>query len=217
MIFGNGSMAKVYLSYLRQHYEVLGFCTYYQPEKSQFEGYPIHDVAHFESTFQNVEGVFVAVGYLQMNDIRKHWFQVFMDQGISIYSYCDSQASVHDNVIYGKNVMILEGTVVHPNTSIGNNVFIGNNVSIGHDCVIGDNAWINSGCNLAGGVSIGDNSFLGVGVNIGHNSQIGQYNLVTAGVTVGQSTEDNQVWVTQGAKCLPMSSKTFLKFNERMQ
>ena len=218
VIYGHGSMALTYASYLKQQYDIVGFTVEEKIKESDtFNGYPLftfEQLSHFCSPSHHA--LIVAVGYIEMNTIRQTIAAKASEMGYHLISYLDPSVKQHDQVQFGHNTLILEHTSIHCNSSIGNNVFISSGVNIGHDCEIGNNVWINAGVCLGGGVKIKDNSFVGMNATISHGLTIGANNFIGAATLVTKTTEPNKVIIAPAGEILPMNSETFLRFSKVM-
>src|SRR5690606_24951752 len=122
----------------------------------------------------------VAVGYLQMNALRRHKREEARAMGYTLASYVHPDVMRHDNTTIGEGCIILDHVSVHPGCRIEDGVFISSNVNIGHDCTVGEGSWINSGVAIAGGSRIGNDCFLGVNASVGHGVSIGERNYIAA-------------------------------------
>lgn len=216
VIFGNGSMAKVLHSYMKDEYEICGFCVDKCCIKSdKFLGLPLVPFENVEKYYPVDEYKMInSVGYIDMNDLRKKRSEEAKQKGYELISYIDKSVKIHEGVSIAQNCIIFEGISIHPNTNIQEGTFISANVSIGHDCNVGEYNWINSGVSIAGCVNIGKNCFWGVNSCSADNISIGDYNYIAANTLVNKSTKSDEVYISPVGEKFRLSSKNFLKFTE---
>lgn len=218
VIYGIGAMAKTYASYLQDKYNIVGYAIESKLKTSnEFNKLPLHDFEQLPNICSTKDhDVVVAVGYVEMNNVREKISKLAKEQGYRLASYVDASIKHHANVSIGYNSVIFEHSSIHCDSKIGDNVFISSGVHIGHDCEIGDNVWINSGVCLAGGVKVLNNTFIGMNATISHNLTIGENNFIGASTLVNSSTATNSVIISPAGESLPMNSQTFLRFSKVM-
>ena len=208
VIYGIGSFAE-YVSYVLTNdstYDVIAFCVEggFKTEESQnYQGLPIVDFENLEKSFPPDEyRLFIAVGN---NWVRERIFKKLKCKGYSFISYLSSKATIWEDLRYGENVFISEGTGIQPFVSIGNNtMMIG--AGVGHHSIIGNNVLL-SGCYLAGNVKIGDNSFLGLNSTVKENVIVGRNNIIGMGSKITKNTDDDEVYSDKSTSKKNISSK----------
>lgn len=217
VIFGNGAMAKVLYSYARSSLNIVGFTVDDQcihDHQTEFLGLPLVPFSKVESVFRPQEHqLIIAVGFIEMNDLRGQKYFEAQQKGYSFGSYIHNSVLLHDDVSIGENSIILDMVSIHPGCQLGHSTFISSNVNIGHDCIIAPNNWINSGVAVAGGCDIGEGCFFGVNASLGHGVEIGKQNFIAANTLVTSSTQDGQVFISEPGQLFKLSSKSFLKFS----
>lgn len=196
IIYGIGSFAE-YVAYVisnDSNYEICGFCV-------DNDLIPTNKLSGLTVVaFETVEKIyypsdyemFIAVGD---NEIREQKFH----QANNLLSYISSKSITWDNIKYGKNVFIGEGSVIHPFVKISDNsIFIG--AKVGHHSTIGKNNLL-SGCYLGGNVKIGHNCFLGIGSSVKQGISIGNHNIIGLGCAITKNTSNNEIYtVNNGTK-----------------
>lgn len=218
IIYGNGAMARVLYSYARHSMNIVAFTVddhCIAPGTQVFCGLPL-------LPFQSVSGILapaghsiiVAVGYLQMNALRRRKREEARAMGYTLASYVHPDVMRHDNTTVGEGCIILDHVSVHPGCRIEDGVFISSNVNIGHDCIVGEGCWINAGVAIAGGSRIGSDSFLGVNASVGHGVSLGERNYIAANTFIGTSTLADQVYLSEAGQRLKMRSADFLSMSE---
>ncbi|NVK24676.1 MAG: transferase [Gammaproteobacteria bacterium] len=218
IIYGIGSMAQTYASYLQDFYNIVAFTVESSIKNSDhYNDLPLIEFEKLTDKFPpERHKLIVAVGYIEMNQIRTRIAWQAKQQGYQLISYFDPSVKKHNKVSLGENSVIFEHSSIHCNSKIGHNVFISSGVHIGHDCEIGDNVWINSGVCLAGGVKISNNTFIGMNATVSHNVTIAENNFIGAATLVNNNTQIDSVIVAPAGELLPMNSQTFLRFSKVM-
>lgn len=214
VIFGNGSMAKTIYSYLRESFDVSGFCVDSNFVKdNEFCDLPLVSFEEVEKYFPPQKyKMIIAVGFIKMNGLRKERSKQAIKKGYVLASYIDKTVKIHYDVEIGKNSVILDYVTIHAGTKIKDGTFISSNVNIGHDCTIGEYNWINSGVSVSGCVNIGEECFWGVNACCGNNISIGKKNYISANTLISKNTADNEVYISPSGEKFRLKSEDFLKF-----
>lgn len=218
IIYGNGAMARVLHSYARHTMNIVAFTVDDQciaPDATSFCGLPLLPFSAVSRVFAPPEhSLIVAVGYLQMNALRRRKRDEARILGYAPASYVHPDVMRHDGTSIGEGCIILDHVSIHPGSRINDGTFISSNVNIGHDCVVGDGSWINAGVAMAGGSRIGSDSFLGVNASVGHGVSIGERNYIAANTFIGTNTEADQVYLSEAGQRLKMRSLDFLTMTD---
>lgn len=220
LIYGNGAMARILYSYARHSMDVCGFTvddSCILDNSDTFCGAPLVPFSKVQQFFSPKEcKMIVAVGFIEMNELREKKYLEAKGKGYSFATYIHPSVSVHDDVSFGNNCIILDHVSIHPGCRIGDSSFISSNVNIGHDCTIGPSNWINSGVMIAGGCDIGQGCFFGVNASVGHGVRMGARNFVAANTLVNKNTKDDQVYLSEAGQLFRLNSKSFLKFSRML-
>ncbi|HEY9868134.1 MAG TPA: acetyltransferase [Candidatus Obscuribacterales bacterium] len=136
----------------------------------------------------------IAVGYKDMNDLRRRKYEEATSMGYTFASYVHSSTVLPDNVQLGANCLIFERNVLQPFVRIGNNCIIWSGNVIAHDSVLGDHCFVSSGVVIAGETNIGDSCFLGIGAIVGPHLTVGRKCLIGAGAVLMRDAEDFGVY-----------------------
>lgn len=216
IIYGNGRIAKIIYQFIKNTYEVAGFTVdeNYIEDKT-IEGLPL-------VAFKNIENMYspddykmlIAVGYIQMNNIRDIKYLEAFSKGYDFINYIHPSVQMHDNIKLGKNNIILDNVSLQPYSSIGNSNFIWSNAVIAHGTKIGDTNWITSGVVISGDSTISSKCFLGVNATIGHNVVIEDENFIGANTLVTKSTNKKEVFISKEGENFRLDSHRFLQFTE---
>ena len=217
VIYGNGAMARVLYSYARHCMDVAGFTvdrSCISDDTGTFCDLPLVPFDRVREMFDpDVWKMIVAVGYIEMNELRERKCAEARRKGYSFASFVHESMFIHDGVVIEDNCIILDHVTIHPGCSVGRGTFISSHVSIGHDCDIGSSNWINSGVSIAGGCRIGSGCFWGVNASAGHGVRVGTRNFIAANTLVNKNTKDNEVYLSEAGQRFRLNSKSFLKFS----
>ncbi|OGW37726.1 MAG: hypothetical protein A2Y97_13415 [Nitrospirae bacterium RBG_13_39_12] len=210
ILFGNQSVAKEIFFYLKyfSDYEVVGFTVdrEYLESDSLFE-LPVSPFDIVETVFPpDKHKMFIAVGYVQNNKIRKERYFQSKEMGYQLINFISPKSIIYPGTMEGDNCKIGHYAVISPGAKIGNNVIIGNGCMIGHDVIIGDHCYFSGGVSVAGSVSIGSCSYLGTNSTIRNKVSIGKECVIGAGAIILENTEDRSVYLGEPATLLPISS-----------
>ncbi len=197
IIFGLGDIAQMAYYYFKNDssYEIVAFCVDAQFITSErlFE-IPVVAFEDVEKKFSPSEyEFFVAVGYKNLNKMRRQKYDAAKQKGYKMASYISSKAVVLTKEI-GDNAFILENNTIQPFVKIGDNVTIWSGNHVGHHSVVEDNCFISSHVVISGGVVIGENSFLGVNSTIRDHIKIGKENIIGAATLILKDTQDFSVY-----------------------
>lgn len=214
VIYGNGQMARMLLSFFSERFDVVAFAVDRTViVEHTLESLPVIPFDEIESVFPpENHRMIIAVGYLEMNDLRARKYEEAKAKGYRFENYIHPSVVQHPNVNMGENNVLLDHVSIHPNSSLGNSNFISSNASIGHGCRIGNNCWINAGVSIGGETEIGDNCFLGINATVGDNIELAERCYVGANTLVSRSTQAEEVHISASGERFPLPSADFLKF-----
>jgi sugar O-acyltransferase (sialic acid O-acetyltransferase NeuD family) len=127
---------------------------------------------------------FVALGYTQLNRLRKEKYLAAKAAGYTLASYLSSHATILNDGRIGDNCFILEDNTIQPFATIGANVTLWSGNHIGHHSVIGDHCFLASHIVVSGHVEIQESCFIGVNATIRDHVTIGARCIVGAGSVI---------------------------------
>src|SRR4030042_5950003 len=210
ILFGNQSVAKEIFFYLKyfSDYEVVGFTVdrEYLESDSLFE-LPVSPFDIVETVFPpDKHKMFIAVGYVQNNKIRKERYFRSKEMGYQLINFISPKAIIHPETAVGDNCIIGHYTVISPDAKIGNNIIIASGCMIGHDVSIGDHCFISPGVSVVGSVNIGSCCYLGTHATVRNKVSIGEECVVGAGAIILQDIENRSVYLGEPATLLPILS-----------
>jgi sugar O-acyltransferase (sialic acid O-acetyltransferase NeuD family) len=216
IIYGNGSMAKVLFSYAKNSINICSFTVddhCINNDTEIFCGKPLIPFSKVHDVFKpNNHNIIIAVGFLDMNELREQKQNEALNRGYSLTGYRHESVHIHEDVLIEDNCIILDFVSIHPGSKIGCGTFISSNVNIGHTCNIGEFNWISSGVTVAGGCNTGKGCFFGVNSSVSHGVKIADRNFISANTLVNKDTKDDDVYLTAQGELSKMKSKFFLKF-----
>jgi sugar O-acyltransferase (sialic acid O-acetyltransferase NeuD family) len=168
----------------------------YLPEDKVFCGLPV-------VPFENVENIyppdkysfFVALGYSNLNQVRKEKYQAAKAKGYELVSYVSSKATVLNDGLIGENCFILEDNTIQPFVSIGNNVTLWSGNHIGHHTRIDDHCFLASHIVVSGRVHIQESCFIGVNATFRDHITVGEKCIIGAGSLILSNVDGGGVYV----------------------
>lgn len=155
--------------------------------------------------------VFVALGYQNMNKLRKGKFEYFKEKGYSLANYISP--FVKGNFSLGENSIIMDGAMIQPCAKFGNNVFVWGGAMVGHHAVIEDHCWLTGGCQIGGSAKIGKETFIGIGALVGHEVIIGARCMVGAGTLTCKNIPDGTVLIAPNTEAHRLNSEQFTRMS----
>ena len=215
VIFGTGAIAEVIYKYLINDstYEVAAFSAHerFIKEKKLFQ-LPIIAFEEIQKMYPPDKfGMFVAVGYANVNQLRASIYNEAKAKGYKLISYVNSKAIYWSDVEIGDNCFIFEDNVIQPFVEIGNNVIIWSGNHIGHHASIGDHCFISSHVVISGHVHIEPYCFLGVNSTLINGLKIAQKCVVGAGTLLIKDTQESGVYVGSPARLINTDSSTLAR------
>jgi sugar O-acyltransferase (sialic acid O-acetyltransferase NeuD family) len=188
VIFGLGELAQLAYYYLKNDsaYNVVGFTVDEQYRKQDtWLGLPVANFESVEDVYSPEEtGMFVALGYNQLNKSRKQKCQAAKAKGFSLVSYLSSRAAICPNAKIGENCMIMENVTVQPFVTIGDGVILCNGAQIAHHTAIGDYCFIAASAVVGGLTAVAACCFVGMNATIRDKISVGEASLIGAGAIV---------------------------------
>lgn len=217
IIFGTSKVAEIVYSCIlddkESKWNPVAFCvdTEYLTENEKF-GLPVADFEEIEKKYSPQKyKMIVAIGYHKMNKVREQKCMEAENKGYELVSFVHSRADVPNNVVIGKNTIILNNVSIGPFSKIGNNVCIYNNATVSHHVVVEDNVWMTSGSVIGGNSRVGHNCFLGISSTIAHNIHIGANNFIGTNAVITKNTEDDSVYIVPDTPKYRLTTEQFMR------
>lgn len=214
IIFGNGKISKVIYHFLKKQFKVIAFTvdSEFIKEKSIYQ-LPVIAFENIEKSYDpNVNNLIIAVGYIDMNNIREQKYLEAKQKGFNFINYIHPSVEIHDNFQIGENNVILDQVSIQPFSKIGNSNFIWSNAVLGHGTSIENTNWVASNATISGDTVIKSKCFIGVNSTIGHNIVIEKENFIGAHTLVTKNTKINEVYISKEGDKFRLDSKRFLLF-----
>lgn len=214
VIYGNGKIAKVVYQFVKKKFEVVAFTVERKYKNSDaIEGVPLIEFEDIQNQCDPKEHkMLIAVGYVQMNNIRERKYQEAKKKGFSFINYIHPSVEIHENIEMGENNIVLDHVTIQPYVKIGSSNFVWSNAVIAHGSVIDDTNWITSGVVVSGDAIIKSKCFLGVNATIGHNTVIESESFVGANTLVTKNTAPKDVFISREGEKFRLDSQRFLQF-----
>jgi sugar O-acyltransferase (sialic acid O-acetyltransferase NeuD family) len=210
VVFGIGEIAELAEFYFTHDsdFTVAGFTVDEAYLKSsEFHGRPVVPFERVTDMFPPERfGLFVAVSYSKINDVRAAKVATARAKGYHLVSYVSSQATAFPELQVKENCFILEDNTIQPFAQIGENVTLWSGNHIGHHAIIEDDVFIASHVVVSGGVRIGQGSFIGVNATLRDHVTIGKKCVIGAGALVLDNQPDFSVVAPRGTERSPVPS-----------
>jgi sugar O-acyltransferase (sialic acid O-acetyltransferase NeuD family) len=219
VIFGAGKVAEVVFRYLRLQgdYDVVAFTCdpAFVPSDGVFQGLPVVAFDAVSHRFPPGDHeMIVAIGYHDLNRIRRSRYEQAKALGYSLPSLVSRKVQCGDWLKCGDNCIILDGAVLDPGVRLGNNVVIWSDALIGHHSVIEDHCWVAGHAVFGGSAVLGSHSFVGLGAIVGNGVAIGAESFLGAGVVVTKCADPKSVFVARDTDLFRLDSDRFLKISK---
>lgn len=219
VVFGAGMMAEVVHHHMmrdRSH-EVAGFAVDREwlgrggEALAARVGLPVVAFEDVEARFPPDRfGMFVAMGYHNLNRVRADKCAEAKAKGYALASYVSARADVGPWLEIGENCLLLDSVGVQPGARIGDNVWLWNNTLIGHHASVGSHCWFAAGGTVGGKATIGERCFFGLGATVGGDLSIGAESILGAGALVTKSAAAGSVFVQRDTDLFRLDSRRFL-------
>lgn len=199
VIFGSGDIAQIAKYYFDtdSEHEVIAFtvdAAYLK--KKKFEGLPVVPFEEVKEHYTPKEyQMFIAISYVQMNQLREKKFHEAKAKGYHLASYISSACTYRSHYKPGENTFIFEDNTIQPFVKIGDNVTLWSGNHIGHHSIIESHNFVSSHVVISGHCKIESYCFLGVNSTIGHQVTIARESLIGAGAVIIKNTEQKGIYL----------------------
>lgn len=219
VIFGAGKVADVVFRHILAagRHEVVAFTcdAHFVPSSGYWNERP---VVAFENVAESYPpdryGMLVALGYHDLNALRRGKYEEAKAKGYRLVSYVSPRAGVGDWLEAGDNCIILDDAVVEPGVRLGSNVVVWSGALVGHHTIVEDHVWIAGHATFGGSARIGNGSFVGLGAIVAHEVEIGENSFLGAGVLVTKCSDPKSVFVGKNTDLFRLDSEKFLKISK---
>ena len=214
VIYGETAFAERIYSYIKfeKSMNVIAFTNAKAfKEKETIQGVPVIAFEELNEKLGSKDfGILIAVGYVQMNNIRKKIYKECKDAGHHIATYISQTSTLYSNDI-GEGCIIMPNVYIGPNCKIGNCNIIASSTCFSHDNKLGDFNFVSSNATFGGHSSIKNNSFIGLGCTVRDNITVEDYSLIGSATNLLSSTEPGSVYVGNPSRKLAGKSSLNLK------
>lgn len=198
IIFGNNHFAIMMAEYIRDFTENEVCCFTVDKAyiyESQILGLPVVDFNQIEKEYElSKHKVLIALGYKEMNSLRKKIFQKIQKKGYEITGFVHPSSLVNAEKV-GQGNIFLENVFIGPHTEIGNANIFWNGANISHNATIGDFNYFSPSATFAGNVNVKNNCFFGTNCTIRNGLTISNKSLIGAGCYLNNNTLENEVYL----------------------
>lgn len=217
ILFGASNFGKMIDLYLTKEssYKVVAYTDNkeLQDGLTKFNGKPLCHFDDVEKLYPPSEcKMFIAVGYVQLNSIRRIFMEQAVLKGYDLISHISPTSIFWDDLTVGKNVFVFEGNIIQPNVVLKDGVILGRGNSIGHDSLIDKCSFISNRAVLCGNCIIGEETFIGSNSTISDGVNIAKRNLVGAATFIRKNTRPSEVYVQNEPKKLEKQSSLFFRW-----
>ena len=203
IVFGAGEFADIVYYYFTHDTDIEVASFTVEPsyiDEDSFNGLPVVPFDEVERRYPPSEyGMFVAIGYRNVNRDRAAKVAAAEAKGYQIASYLNTEASVPSGLTYGPNTFIMDHVVIGPYVEIGRDVIIWDSTKIGYRSRIGDHCWVTCAV-LGAAVELGDHAFIGLDAMVASYVSVGTGTVVGAGATILKDTKDFEVYRASATK-----------------
>lgn len=211
IIFGTGNFAQIIYIYLKQssEFEVVAFTVneWALKDNTVFCNLPVVPFEKVQEIYPpNNFGMFIAIGYTNMNKKRAKIFDEAKSKGYIMISYVHPTTSISEEFHMGENCFIFENNVIQPFVSLGNNIIIWTGNVISHHTIIKDHCFIVSHSAIAGNVTINSFCFIGMNATIRNGINIATESVIGAGSIILNDTEEKGVYTNKSTIKLDITS-----------
>lgn len=219
VLFGLGMMAEVVYHHMTRDgaFEVVAFALdrdWLDRADTSFAdrlGLPVVAFEEVEDRFPpSAYGMFVAMGYHELNTVRAAKCAEAKAKGYDLVSYVSARADSGPWAEIGENCLVLDSAGLQPGARLGDDVWLWNNSLVGHHASVGDHCWLAAGTTLGGKAEIGARCFFGLGATVGGDLRIGEDSFIGAGTLVTKDAAAASVFVQRDTDLFRLDSRRFL-------
>ena len=219
LVFGNGNISKILSNYLEKNYNIVAYISLKKYISSKkFNNKPLYSIEKIKKRFSPKKYKFItAIGYLQMNSVRKSIHKLIKSKGYKFINFVDETVNIPSSVKIGENNIFLDNVSINPETVIGSGNILWSNSVISHNVKIKDFNWISSGSVISGETTVGSCNFFGSNSTTSNNSLIGNNTFIGAGTLISGKILNYSTIINSKSKTLKIKSNDFLSYlkNER--
>lgn len=198
VIYGETAFAERIYSYIKLENaaNVLSFTNAKAfKEKDSIQGIPVTAFEELNEKFKGVSfSILIAIGYVQMNNIRQKIYKECKEAGHRIATYVSKTATLYSDDI-GEGCIIMPNVYIGPSCTIGKGNIIASCTCLSHDNEVGNFNFISSNAVFGGHSIVCDNCFIGLGCVIRDGITINDYSLIGSATNLLTSTDPEGVYI----------------------
>ncbi|MDR2408660.1 MAG: acetyltransferase [Bacteroidales bacterium] len=212
-IYGTNDLARSLYFHINKWNEIdiKGFIVSpeYVSHVQEFCGLPITTLEEIKTSLLPAAdiGVYICVGYRDMNKGRQHVYEICKKSGCSILNFIFPSAYV-DASQMGEGNIIMSQVVIGENTIIGNCNIFRNSSLLEHDSTIEDFNYFSSHTCIAGKVKVGSRCFFGLNSTVKDGVRIGDGALIGSNAYVSKDLDSEKVIVPERSMILEKKLST---------
>lgn len=198
VIYGETAFAERIYSYIKfeKSMNVIAFTNAKAfKEKDSIQGIPVIAFEELNEKLGSKDfGILIAVGYVQMNNIRKKIYKECKDAGHRIATYISQASTLYSDDI-GEGCIIMPNVYIGPGVKIGKCNIFESSTCLTHDNLIGDFNFISTNCTFGGNAIVKNFCFIGLNATIKSSITIADYSLLGMGCVQNKGTDPLCVYV----------------------
>lgn len=211
IIFGADQFAEILYYFLQQEdkVDISAFVVDRQYRQSDvYLGLPLVDFEAVEQMYPPAEhGIYIALGYTNMNAAREIKYRQAQEKGYRILSYIHPSAVINAKSV-GDGLIVMENVTIGYDCQIGDGNVFWANAHVAHHTKMGNFNFFTISVAVAGNIIIGNNCFFGNNCTIKNGIYIADKTLIGAGCYLAQDTHPYEVHVPSRSICLPGKRST---------
>lgn len=204
IILGNTEFAEeLYQVMTAEGIEVVAFTVdRIYMESDTFCNLPMYPFESIEDYLDMSEvDVALALGYSQMNYVRKLKYEECKQRGYSIATFCSEKAFIYTESI-GEGSIIMPSVYIGPSVEIGLCNVFKVKISLPHHNKVGNFNWFSGGCTFGGGTIVGSNCFLGLSTTVRNSICLADCTFAAANSYIHKNTLEGGAYMGMPAKII---------------
>lgn len=210
VLFGSGAVARLVRYLLEQEsgHEVVAITVDRDHlEEAQPSDLPVVPFEELADHYPPGEfGLFIAVGYREMNGLRAARYRAAKSLGYELISHVSPRASTWPDLDIGDNCLVMDNVVIQPFSHVGNGCILWSGSHIAHDVRLGDHCYVAARAAVSGFATVGARTFLGTGSVIRDGITVGERCLIGAGSVITHDVPADSIYAAARPRVLPGTS-----------
>lgn len=148
-------------------------------------------------------GMFVAIGYSQMNGVRAARCEQARELGYELVSHVSERTSTWPGFTARPNTIVMEDCTVGPGAQIGEDCIVWPRCYVGHGTTVGDHCYVAANSSISGFSSIGSRSVIGSAAVVRDGIAVGEACVIGVGAVLTTDLEAHSVIAAPVPRLLP--------------